>query len=158
MFVTIRCDNDARFIAHNLQSFLQQNFIHQEFILPATPEQNAHIESFHSVVEQLVCSKFVFEDIHHARQVFIRFYDTYNNRRTISSLNFLPPMIFLQQWQQGNIGMHLKKVIGKTKQTFFFREQRPKWLSAQSEDICDVGENKDIKIFLLLSNQSLNEA
>ena len=50
MSVTIRCDNDGRFIAHDLQTYLQQNFIHQEFILPATPEQNAHIESFHSVV------------------------------------------------------------------------------------------------------------
>ncbi len=60
MLVTIRCDNDARFIAHNLQTFLQQNFINQEFILPATPEQNAHIESFHSVVEQVGLQKICF--------------------------------------------------------------------------------------------------
>lgn len=134
ILVTIRCDNDARFIAHNLQKYLQQNFINQEFILPATPEQNAHIESFHNVVEQLVCRKFDFENIHHARHVFHRFFDTYNNKRTISSLNYLPPMIFFQQWQQGNIGINMKKVKGKIKQTFFFRRQRPKWHSVLAED------------------------
>jgi transposase InsO family protein len=143
MSVTIRCDNDGRFVAYNLQNFLQQNFINQEFILPATPEQNAHIESFHSVVEQLVCRKYVFEDIHHAREVFARFFDTYNNRRVISSLQYLPPMIFFQQWQQENMGFILKKVRGKIKQTFFFRGQRPKWHSALSEDFCGVCNDKD---------------
>lgn len=132
--VTLRSDNDGRFVAHELQKYLKENFINQEFIIPATPQQDAHIESFHSVVEQLVCKKYEFEDIHHARDVFSRFYETYNNRRTISSLQYLSPIQFLKQWQDGNLGMKLVKKHGRIKQTFFFRGQRPHWLSVPPED------------------------
>jgi putative transposase len=141
--VTIRSDNDARFVANDLKIFMNQNFLDHEFIMPATPTQNAHIESFHSVVEQLVCQKFEFEDIYHARETFLRFYHTYNNHRTISSLNYLPPMIFLQQWQVGNMGMSLRKANGTIKQKFFFRGQRPKWRSVPSEDIYRLGQCKN---------------
>lgn len=141
--VTIRCDNDSRFIAHDLQDFLKNNFISQEFIIPATPEQNAHIESFHSVVEQLVCSKYEFESIHHARNVFSRFFETYNNRRTISSLIYLPPAILLKEWYGRKIGLKMRKIKGRVKQTFFFRGQRPKWLSAPPEDLFNLGNHKN---------------
>jgi transposase InsO family protein len=132
--VVLRCDNDSRFVAVDLQKYLFENFIDQEFILPATPEQNAHIESFHSVVNELVCKKYEFENIHHAREIFNRFYSTYNNRRTISSLMYLPPTIFLEEWEKGNIGINMRRIRGKIVQKFFFRRQRPKWHSALAED------------------------
>ncbi len=156
--VTLRCDNDSRFVARDLRDHLQQNFVLQEFILPATPVQNAHIESFHSVVEQLVCRKYEFEDIHQAREVFSRFFDTYNNRRTIGSLQYLPPMVFFQQWQQGNMGMKLKKVKGSVTQTFFFRGQRPKWRSVLSEDFYSVGMDKDMAENSTFVKPILNES
>lgn len=155
MTVTIRCDNDGRFLAHNLKSFLQQNFIQQEFILPATPQQNAHIESFHSVVEKLVCQKYVFEDIEQARKVFNQFFYTYNNRRTISTLLYLPPVVFLQQWMAGNIGINFRRVKGKIKQQFFFTGQRPKWISVLPEDFliqnaCKIDAKSNIFVEPLL--------
>jgi len=124
--VTLRCDNDSRFVAHDLQCFLSANFINQEFILPATPQQNAHIESFHSVVEELVCKKYEFDHIHHARLVLQRFYNIYNERRTISSLMYLPPKVILEECQKGNIGVNMRKKRGRVIQKFFFRGQRPR--------------------------------
>jgi len=50
--------------------------VDQEFILPAIAQQDVHIESFHSVVEELVWKKYEFEDIQHARQVLDRFFYT----------------------------------------------------------------------------------
>jgi len=141
--VTIRSDNDSRFVANDLKTFMNQNFLDHEFIMPATPTQNAHIESFHSVVEQLVCQKFEFDDICHARETFVRFFHTYNNHRTISSLNYLPPMVFLQQWQAGNIGMSLRKANGIIKQKFFFRGQRPKWRSVPAEEHFELRKYKN---------------
>jgi transposase InsO family protein len=156
--VTLRCDNDGRFVALDLQKYLKDNFIEQEFILPATPEQNAHIESFHSVVEQLVCQKYEFENIHQAYDTFTRFYDTYNNRRTISSLMYLPPKIFLEQWREGNIGMKLRKQNGRIKQSFFFRGQRPNWLSALPEEHYLISQNKNTTENTKFANHSLNES
>jgi transposase InsO family protein len=142
VIVTLRCDNDSRFVARKLQSYLKSNFIHQEFILPATPQQNAHIESFHRVVEDLVCKKYEFENIHHAREVLTRFYHTYTYRRTISSILYLPPAIFFDEWLKGNIGVMNKKKGNTIKQTFFFRGQRPQWPSALAEELFNGVYNK----------------
>ena len=156
--VTLRCDNDGRFVAHDLQKYMTDNFINQEFILPATPQQNAHIESFHSVVEELICRKYEFDDIHHAREVLQRFYPTYNERRTIGSLLYLPPSIFLNEWENSNIGINMRKYRGKIIQKFFFRGQRPKWHSALAEDNFNVGNCKDKTEMFRFVQPSLNES
>jgi len=156
--VTIRCDNDCRFVAKKLQQFLKENFIHQEFILPATPQQNAHIESFHSVVEQLVCKKIVFENLEDARAVFKRFYFTYNNIRTISSILYLPPITFLQEWKNGNIGLSFIKRKGRIHQKFFFRGQRPKRHSVPPEELYLFGHCKYKSENNNFANPSLNES
>ncbi len=67
-------------------------------------------------------------------------------------------MIFFQQWQQGNMGMHLKNVKGKIKQIFFFRGQRPKWHSAQSEDFYGVCKNKNNTETITFVEPILNES
>lgn len=132
--VSIRSDNDSRFIANDLKKFLILNDISQQFIMPATPQQNAHIESFHSVVEQLVCSKLEFENIEDARLNIEKFMDTYNNRRTISSIAYLPPMVFLKECLENNISLIYSKKGNRFKHKFIFKERRPDWCPALSED------------------------
>ena len=39
------------------------------FILPATPQLNEHIESFHSTVQKLVCNKYNFKNLSDAIEV-----------------------------------------------------------------------------------------
>jgi putative transposase len=140
--IILRSDNDSRFEARAFREHLHNNCIDQTFIQPATPQQNGHIESFHSIVEELVCSRFEFENLKHARDVFQRFFHTYNHRRTIAGLLYLPPMVFLQQWENGNIGMEKRVVNGKKSTKFFFRGKRPEWLSSAPEELVLSGQNK----------------
>lgn len=156
--VCLRSDNDSRFVAKDLQHYLKGNFVDQEFILPATPQQNAHIESFHSVVEELVCKKYEFEDIQHARQVLGRFFYTYTYRRTISSILYLPPAVFFHEWSKGNIGVTNNKKGNRTKQTFFFKGQRPKWLSAPIEEFYIGLNDKITKKYDIFVEPSLIES
>jgi transposase InsO family protein len=46
----VRKDNGSQFEALIVQDFLKNKGVIQEFTKPATPEQNAHIESYHSIM------------------------------------------------------------------------------------------------------------
>lgn len=48
MAVTAAVD---RFIADLLQKYFKDKKVTQEFTKPATPQQNSHIESYHSIME-----------------------------------------------------------------------------------------------------------
>jgi len=50
-----RNDNGSQFIAERVQNFFKDENVKQEFCEPATPEQNAHIELYHSVLEKVIC-------------------------------------------------------------------------------------------------------
>jgi len=120
--VTIRSDNGSQFVAKVVRKHLQENQIFQEFIKPATPAQNGYIESFHSTVEKLVCQKFEFESLAHARTIFQDFYETYNNKRILKCLLFNTPDGFLKEWNDEKIVVVYR--IKTKKQYFFFREKQ----------------------------------
>jgi len=101
--VFLRTDNGSQFIAHLVRDTLAKNQIQQEFIKPATPQQNAHIESFHSAVEKLVCQRIEMESLEQARDIFKRFYHVYNNQRILRPLLYNPPVKFFGMFQQGLI-------------------------------------------------------
>ena len=103
--VTMRNDNGSQFIAKIFRRYLQENQIFQEFTKPATPEQNAHIESFHSTVERLVCQKFEFESLKHAREIFEKFYQTYNDKRILKCLLYQTPSEFTDMWNDGKLAV-----------------------------------------------------
>ena len=48
-------DNGSQFIAEKVQLYFQKKGVTQEFCKPAAPEQNAHIESYHSIQEKAIC-------------------------------------------------------------------------------------------------------
>ena len=50
--VSVSSDNGSQFIAHSVREFFTQAGITQEFTHVATPEENAHIESFHSILQE----------------------------------------------------------------------------------------------------------
>jgi len=120
--VTMRSDNGSQFVAKNVREHLQINQIFQEFIKPATPQQNGYIESFHSTVEKLVCNKYEFESLKHAREVFSKFYETYNNKRILKCLLNKTPNEFLSDWQQDKL--YVVYNTKTKKQKFFFREKQ----------------------------------
>ena len=47
----VRCDNGAQFIAEMVQKYFKDKQVVQEFTKPATPQQNSHIQSYHSIME-----------------------------------------------------------------------------------------------------------
>ncbi len=57
-----------RFIAEMVQKYFKDKQVVQEFTKPATPQQNSHIESYHSIMESTVCQKFEFSNISDAKK------------------------------------------------------------------------------------------
>ena len=89
--VTVRSDNGSQFESEVVRSyFAEQGTIH-EFTKPATPEQNAHIEAYHSILQRAVCDQYLFTDLDHARDTLDRFRDFYNFERLHSGIGYRPP-------------------------------------------------------------------
>lgn len=117
--IIIRSDNGSQFIAKKYRQFLLNAQIRSEYIPPATPQMNGHIESFHSIVEKLVCRKYGFSTVDHAREVLARFYKTYNEDRIMRVLDFKSPANFIGLWNSQKI--ILTKKNGKNH--FIFRKE-----------------------------------
>ncbi len=146
--IMIRTDNGPQFIAKILASTLDAIGLKHEFINPGTPQQNAHIESFHSTVTRLVCSKNVFRDLAHARQIFNEFYFAYDNTRVMQALLYYPPKKFLELWKSGIVGIKKDK---KNREIFFFREKPHPFpgISSSHEDFLVVNKNSNFEIPVL---------
>jgi len=91
----VRNDNGSQFIAEKVQLYFQEKGVTQEFCKPATPEQNAHIESYHSIQERVICQQYEFEDLKEIRDTLNRFIDFYNFRRIHSGVAYQAPFKFL---------------------------------------------------------------
>lgn len=117
--VKIRTDNGSQFIAKEFREHLIKSAIANEYIRPATPQQNGHIESFHNTLTRLVCHKYSFEDIYQAQAVLERFVEVYNEKRIMKSILYMTPMKFLQEWTEGNITTQ----TNNNRNNYFFREE-----------------------------------
>jgi len=60
--------------------------IPHERIHPATPKEDAHIESFNSILEREVIRRFEFEILEEAKTTISRYVDFYNNERLYSGI------------------------------------------------------------------------
>ena len=111
----IRNDNDKRFSAHSVQKFFRENYIDQVFTRPYSPQENGHVESFHSILGSSIDGVDFYNLIDLERHLVL-FYEKYNNARLHSSIANLSPNIFIEQWEKGNI---LQCVDWDRKQTKF---------------------------------------
>ena len=100
--IEVRNDNDKRFSAKSVQHFFEENFLDQVFTHPYTPQENGHIESFHSILGDSIDS-IEFDRLEDLERHLIIFYEKYNNRRLHSSIANLPPNVFMEQWNKNNI-------------------------------------------------------
>lgn len=97
--IYVRCDNGSQFESGMVREYFQSKGINQEFTKPATPEQNAHIESYHSIIANAVCRRFEFESLANATEVFIRWESFYNKERIHSGIGFTSPEKYLARQQ-----------------------------------------------------------
>lgn len=91
----IRNDNGKQFEASAIQQYFSEKCVTQEFCKPATPEQNAHIESYHSIIEKVVCQRYEFEEISECQQTMNRFVKFYNEERIHSGIGYISPKKYL---------------------------------------------------------------
>jgi putative transposase len=88
--VTVRNDNGSQFIANDVKQFLRTAEANQEFTHIATPEENAYIEAFHSIVQREVIDRFEFQGFYEAKLTLQAHRDWYNNRRRHATLGTVP--------------------------------------------------------------------
>ena len=96
----VRSDNGSQFVAETVQQYFRDKKVTQEFTKPATPQQNAHIESYraalrHSIMERAVCKRHEFDSLEQAKQAMDRFREFYNFRRIHSGVGYTSPYKFL---------------------------------------------------------------
>lgn len=91
----VRNDNGSQFIADLVQQYFRDKNVVQEFTKPATPEQNAHIESYHSIMEKVICKRYEFDDLPNAIVTLNEFRKFYNFERIHSGLKYISPYKFL---------------------------------------------------------------
>lgn len=101
--IEIRNDNDSRFAAKVVQEYLLENGLNQVFTHPYTPEENGHIESFHSILGKSLNQKGIFETITDLENHLKHFYHAYNYVRLHGSLDHLCPETFWIVWEKGLI-------------------------------------------------------
>ena len=91
----VRNDNGSQFIAEKVQLYFEEKKVTQEFCKPATPEQNAHIESYHSIQERVICQQYEFENLKEITDTLNRFINFYNYKRIHSGVGYTSPLKFL---------------------------------------------------------------
>jgi putative transposase len=91
----VRNDNGSQFIADSVQLYFKGKNVTQEFTKPATPEQNAHIESYHSIMERVICKRYEFDDLKNAVETMNQFQEFYNFNRIHSGVKYKSPYKFL---------------------------------------------------------------
>jgi putative transposase len=68
-------------------------------IHPATPREDAHIESFSVILEKEVMRSFEFNSFTHAEQTISRFINFYNNERLHSGVGYCAPRQAYLKWK-----------------------------------------------------------
>ena len=147
LHIEIRNDNDKRFSAKLVQKFLKENHITQVFTHPYTPQENGHVESFHSILSQHL-QRFNFWSINELEHDLILFQDTYNNQRLHGSIAHLSPNDFEILWDLNLIQM--SSIINK--RTIVFKLKIPR------HNIKQYTGNNEPEVCSLLDLKPLDEA
>lgn len=132
LHLVIRTDNGSQFIATDVAIWMGQMGISHEFIHPATPEENAHVESFHSIMQRAMVRNREFESLEELRETLARFRHFYNYERLHSATCQRPPMVFLELWKQG----HVKEKYDSKKKRIFILSKEGRLRPPFSERNC----------------------
>jgi putative transposase len=91
----IRSDNGPQFISHLFEDACATfNMIHER-IPPKTPNKNAHIESFHSILEAECYQRHEFETYPQTYEIVTQFIQDYNQIRIHGSIYDLSPYEYI---------------------------------------------------------------
>ncbi len=92
----IRSDNGSEFTAKALLKFIQDIDVKTAYITPGSPWENGFIERFNGTLRDELLNREVFCNLNEARALIENFRHEYNYTRPHSSLNHLPPLVFIK--------------------------------------------------------------
>lgn len=102
LHIEIRSDNGPQFLAQKLREFFAENHLAQVFTHPYTPQENGHVESFHSILATALRHEF-FWTLEQLNARLAVFYEKYNNERVHSATAMLPPALFWEAYEKSLI-------------------------------------------------------
>lgn len=97
----IRSDNGPQFISNLFEDACNEFVMIHERIPPKTPNKNAHIESYHSIIEAECYQRHEFESYPQAYEVVSQFIQDYNRIRIHGSIYDLSPYEYMEAVKQG---------------------------------------------------------
>lgn len=90
----LRSDNGPQFINHKFEDKCEEVAVEHERIPCKTPNKNAHIESFHRILEDECLGRWEFESYEEAYEAVLDFMERYNHRRIHRSIFNMSPVEF----------------------------------------------------------------
>lgn len=97
--IIIRTDNGPQFVSKHFGEFCSNFKIYHERIPPKSPNLNAYIESFHSIIERECYQQHTFSFYEEAYYWIDKYMDFYNNRRYHGSLKYMSPNEFYELYK-----------------------------------------------------------
>lgn len=99
----IRSDNGPQFVSNRFAEACQQFGITHERIPPRTPNKNAHIESYHAILELECYQRHEFDSYQQAYNVVSRFIHNYNYNRIHGSIYDMSPYEYIEAIARGMV-------------------------------------------------------
>ncbi len=96
----IRTDNGPQFVSNLFGAFCEGHHLLHERIPPRSPNYNAYIESFFSIMERDLFRRFEFEYFEEAYYEVDEFMTFYNERRFHGSLKRMAPLQFHETYRE----------------------------------------------------------
>ena len=84
--------------------------IEHERIHPQTPKEDAHIESFDSMLEREVIRRFKFSSFEDTKATVGRFIGFYNRTRLHSAIGYQTPREVYLKWKEENTGRQVPAI------------------------------------------------
>ena len=109
----IRCDNGCQFISTLIREYLSSIGIQQEHIHLASPQENAYIESFHSIIHFEFTQRFEFDTFEECAEKLKEWVNFYNNERIHSAIGYRTPRECYEEYEE----KHLKLKIDSFKRS-----------------------------------------
>lgn len=103
--LTIRSDNGPQMSSNKFYFYLKrlENKLKHEFIPPRSPDRNAFIEAFNSIIENELLKFRYFKTYSDAYEALVDFIGFYNNRRIHGSIGDISPKMFIEKIKNGEI-------------------------------------------------------
>ncbi len=96
----VRSDNGPEFVAKAVGEWIRRNNSRTYFIEPGSPWQNGYAESFNGKLRDECLNMEVFRNLAEAKVVIEAWRRHYNQERSHSSLGYLTPLEYRDQWER----------------------------------------------------------